>query len=142
MMHDGIAGDRDFNDPLAGYAGLARGLTNQRLHGRAHRARQLLFTAGVHHHIGDAAHQIFAEADLRVHQTVRCEHVAGFQIAEMRGNRCRADVEGDAEGSINEAGIYRDDFLALAHGGGDFPFAGPQGFLQACEHRKRASRIA
>ena len=39
--------------------------------------------------------------------------LAGFEIAEMRGDGGRADVEGDAAGAIDEPGKDRDDFLAL-----------------------------
>ena len=45
-------------------------------HGRGHLRR----AAGVHHRIGDAAHQIFAEADLRVHQAGGGLHLAVAQI--------------------------------------------------------------
>ena len=68
MMHDRVADQRDFQDLVALDAGLARGFADQRVHRLAHHARQLLVAARIHHHVGNAAHQVFAEADLRVHR--------------------------------------------------------------------------
>ena len=62
-------------------------------------ARQLLLGAGVHHHVRDAAHQVLAEADLRVHLAGRGEHLAAEEIAEVAGDRGRADVERDPVGT-------------------------------------------
>ena len=66
-------------------------------------ARQLLLGAGVEHHVGDAAHQVLAEPDLRVHLTRRREDVAGVEVAEMAGDRRGAHVERDPVGRVVEA---------------------------------------
>ena len=39
-------------------------------------ARQLRVAARIHHHVGDAAHQVLAEADLRVHRARRGDDLA------------------------------------------------------------------
>ena len=56
--------------------------------------------ARIHHHIGDAAHQILAEADLRIHRADRSDDGAGREIAEMRRDSRRAHVDRDAEGAL------------------------------------------
>ena len=70
----------------------------------AHAVGELHVAARIHHHIGDAAHQVFAEADLRVHRTDRGDNRAADEIAEMRCDRGRADVDRDAIGALREAG--------------------------------------
>ena len=74
---------------------------------------ELLIAAWVHHHIGDAAHQIFAEADLRVHRADRGEDIAGHEVAEIGGDGGRADVEGNAEDALRQAGEDRHDVAPL-----------------------------
>ena len=66
-------------------------------------ARELRLAARVHHHVRDAAHQVLAEADLRVHLAGRGEHVAGREVAEVAGDRRRADVERDRRSTVVEA---------------------------------------
>jgi len=96
-MHDGIADHRDFEDVAAlGVCG-AGDFADQRIDGGAHAPRQFRIAARIHHHVRDAAHQIFAKANLRVHQSGRGEDLAVHEIAEMRGDRRRTDVEGDAQ---------------------------------------------
>ena len=68
----------------------------------------------VHHHIGDAAHQILAEADLRVRRAGRGGDAARQQRHQMHGDGGRADVAGDAVGLVLQAGIERDDERARA----------------------------
>ena len=63
---------------------------------------QLDVAAGIHHHVGDPAHQVFAEADLRVHATGRREHLAVVEVAQMAGDGGRADVDGDADDPVDE----------------------------------------
>ena len=60
-----------------------------------------LLAARIHHHIGDAAHQVFAEADLRVHQAGGGHHLARREIGEMGGNGGGAHVDGDADRALS-----------------------------------------
>ena len=62
--------------------------------GRGHLAGAL----GMHHRVRDAAHQVLAEADLRVHHAGAGEDLAVGQVGEMAGDRGRADVDRDAVG--------------------------------------------
>ena len=87
MMHDRIADQGRFEDFAARDARLARRLADQRVHRLAHRPRQFLVAARVHHDVGDAAHQIFAEPDLRVHRPA-----AATTSPLMRSDRCAAMV--------------------------------------------------
>ena len=69
--------------------------------------RQLLLRARVEHHVGDAAHEILAEADLRVHLARGGEHFAGSEVAEVAGDRRRADVERDPVRAVVKARARR-----------------------------------
>ena len=55
----------------------------------------------------------------------------------MRGDRGRADVEGDAVGALDEAGPDRDDVAALAQRDRDLPAARAQRLLQAARARRK-----
>src|SRR5208337_1545971 len=57
------------------------------------------------------------------------------------GDGGRADVDGDAEGALGEAGIDGDDVAALAHCGGRLPTAGAQYSLQVLERREICGRV-
>ena len=98
--------------------------------------------ARVHHHIGDAAHKVFTEADLRVHQAGRRNHLAGPELAQMGSNGGGADVESDAIDRVVEARPDRDDpvagtDVAVIDGDGHLPLAGAQGtFCRSCRVRR------
>ena len=68
-------------------------------HGRGHLAGAL----GMHHRVRDAAHQVLAEADLRVHHAVGREDRAVGEVGEVAGDGRRADVDRDAERRVVEA---------------------------------------
>ena len=141
MMHDRVADQRHFQDFAACDPGLARGFADQRVHRLAHHARQLLVAARIHHHVGDAAHQIFAEADLRVHRPDRGDDLAAHEIGEMGGDGGRADIDRDAEGALGEAGHDGDDVAAFAQRDGDLPLPRAQRLLQAGERREIGVRF-
>ena len=141
MMHDRVADQRHFQDFAARDVGLARGFADQRVHRLAHHARQLLVAARVHHHVGDAAHQVFAEADLRVHRPDRCDDLAAREIGEVGGDGGRADIDRDAEGALGEARHDGDDVAAFAQRDGDLPFPRAQRLLQTSERREIGVRF-
>ena len=60
-------------------------------------------TLGMHHRVRDAAHEVLAEADLRVHHAVAGEDRAVGEVGEVAGDRRRADVDRDAVGRLVEA---------------------------------------
>ena len=76
VVHDGIANEGGFQNVLRRDAGLRRHVRCQGVQGLAHNSGHFLLTARVHHHIGHPAHQVFAKADLRVHQAGRGHHLA------------------------------------------------------------------
>ena len=135
-MHDRVADQRHFQDLATRDVGLARGFADQRVHRLAHHARQLLVAARVHHHVGDAAHQVFAEADLRVHRPDCCDDLAAHEIGKVGGDGGGADIDRDAEGALGEARHDGHDVAAFAQRNGDLPLPRAQRLLQA----ERASR--
>ena len=70
----------------------------------ADRPRHLDRAALVEHRVGDAAHEVLAEPDLRVHHAVGGEDLAVGEIREVPGDRRRADVERHAERAIVQPG--------------------------------------
>ena len=116
-------------------------LARQRVQRLADGGGHFLLAAGIHHHIGDAAHQVFAEADLRIHQAGRGRDFAGREIGEMGGDGGGADIDGEAEEPVMEARPDRDEPVAAAGDAridraGDFPFALAQRLLQVGDDRR------
>ena len=102
VVHDRVADDHDVEQLVGRLAGLAQQIGDQLVESGADARRQLLVAARVHHHVRDPAHQVFAEPDLRVHHPGSRQHLAGRQVAEMAGDRRRADIDGDAERRVDE----------------------------------------
>ncbi len=134
VVHDRVADDHGLEDQGRGDAGFGGGLDGQRVEGLSDRAGHLLRATGVHHRVGDAAHQVFAEADLRVHQAGGGADLAGGEIAEVAGDGGRADVDGEAvDGAVVEARPDVQDARLRAigvDGTGDLPVALAQRGLQ------------
>ena len=84
---------------------------------RAYGAGELLVAARVHHHVRHPAHQVLAEADLRVHPPGRREHLAGGEVAQVAGDGGRADVDRRPHDALAVPGPHGDDH-AVAHGHG------------------------
>ena len=49
----------------------------------------------MHHHVGDPAHQVLAVADLGIHHTRGGQYLAGIQVAEVRRDGGRTDIDGN-----------------------------------------------
>ena len=105
-------------------------LVDRRLHG----VGQLRPPLRVHHHVRDPAHQVLAEADLRVHRPGGRQHLARAELAQVAGDRRRPDVDRDAVGDVDEARPDRDQVVAAMHGDRDGVPAGGQGGLEVDEH--------
>ena len=142
VVHDRVADERDLEHVRAFDSGARRELGRELREAAADGAGELLLGPGVQHDVGDAAHEILAEADLRVHLAGRREHVAGREVAEMSGDGGRADVEGDAVGAVVEAGPDRRDRRAVVHGHRDRSVARVQGGLQSRQDGRCRRRAA
>ena len=117
-------------------SGLGADLADQHADRLAHRLGHRLGARRIHHHVGDAAHQILAEADLRVRRAGGGERAAGKQRGEVAGDRRRADVDGEPAGEIVQARPERDHHRPAAlvmHGGRHLPLALAQDLLHLRE---------
>ena len=81
MMHDRVAHERQAEDVLRLDAGVGYGSGHEFVDGSAHLAGQFIAALGIHHDVGDPAHQVFAKADLGIHHAVRTEHVTAAEVA-------------------------------------------------------------
>ena len=127
VMHDRVHHEDRIHDQGAVDPGLGGDLLEERVHALAHRAGHLVGAAGVHHRIGNPAHQVFAEADLRVHQPGGGHHLARAQVAQVGGDGGRAEIDGETvKRAFVEAGPEMHDARrahALVQGDGDPPAA-------------------
>ena len=127
VVHDRVADDHRLEDELARDAGLGRRLAGEVVEGGADGAGHLPRAAGVQHRVADPAHQILAEADLRVHQAGGGEDLAGGEVAEVAGDGGGADVDGEAvDAALVEAGPDVQDArlgAVVVDGAGDLPLA-------------------
>ena len=141
VMHDRIAGERRLDDVAERNARRFRRLRRKRRERLVHGLGELAIAARMHHDVGDAAHQILAEPDLRVHAAARGEDIAASEIAEMGRDRRRADVEGKAEDALLQAGIDGDDVAPVPQASRHGEIAGAQRFLQAAQHGEPGAHI-
>ena len=136
MVHDRVAGQSQFDNLGDFDLRLARDFNQQALQGFAHCAGEILFATRIHHHIGDAAHQVFTKADLWIHQTAGGDYIAIGKVAQMRGNGGRTNIYGHAIGFFFESGINRNN-ISAANSDRHLPLARTQHFLQASQHMHR-----
>ena len=146
VMHDGVADQHHLENVGDVDAALLRHILGQGIQRLPDGGGHFLLAARVHHHVGDAAHQVFAEADLRVHQACRGRDLSRREIGEMGRDGGGAHVDGDAEGLVMEARPDRDEAVAAAggareDGGGDLPLALAQHLLQVRDDGQVAGEI-
>ena len=141
VVHDRIADEGRVEDVAARDAGVCRRLADQRVHRAAHGLGQLRLAARVHHHVGDPAHQVLAEADLRVHASGGGGDLAARERGQVAGDGGGADIEGRAVGPVVEARPERDDALAPVHGDRGRPFALAERALEALQDMEVTGEI-
>ena len=120
---------------------LRRRLAEQIPHRGPHRGGHLPLPARVHHHVRDPAHEVLAEADLRVHGARRRNHLARSEVADMRRDRRRADVDGRPVHPVLQARPHRDDVAVAVDRRGDAPVAGTQRRLERLQHFEVAAQV-
>ena len=121
VVHDGIPHEGDLEHVRPLDARVPAQLGRQLREAAADGTGELLLRAGVEHHVRHAAHEVLAEADLRVHLPGRRDDLAGVEVAEMAGDRRRPDVERDAERHVVEARPDCGDDRPVVHRHGDPP---------------------
>jgi hypothetical protein len=95
----------------------------------------------VEHHVRDAAHEVLAEPDLRVHHAGTREDLTVDEVDEVTGDRRGPDVDRDAERSIVETGPDRDDVPATVHCDRDPVRAGGQRRLKPADDREVRAEV-
>ena len=98
--------------------------------------------ARVHDAVGDTAHQILAEANLRVHRAGRGEDIAGHHVAQMRRHGGRADIDGDTGHAFLQARPDADHLMAVAKGNRYLPVAGTKHRLKLLQDMKITGNLA
>ena len=118
-MHDRVPDERHLEDVRALDLGRGRELGRELRETAANDPRQLLLRPGVEHDVGHAAHEVLAEADLRVHLAGGRQHLSGEQVAQVARDGRRADVERDPVRAVVQPGPRARDRRAVVHGDGD-----------------------
>ena len=138
MVHGRVADQGRLDDVLAVDSRLRRDgggeLPDRALHRGGERRRLALVLLKV----GDAAHQVFAEPDLRVHHAAARDHLARFEVAQMPRDGSGADVDREPVHVLLEPGPHRNEVAAFVYRDGALPvaavrFAGPHCGGQALE---------
>ncbi len=78
VVHDRIADEDDFQNIRELDLGFGGNLAGKRVQRLADGGGHFLLAARIHHDVGDAAHQVFAETDLRVHDAGRSHDIADW----------------------------------------------------------------
>ena len=142
VVHDRVADERQLEDLGPLDAGPHRQRGDEPVERLAHRGRHLARALGMHHRVRDAAHEVLAEADLRVHDAVAGEDGAVGEVGEVTGDRRRTDVDGDAVGGLVKARPDADDLAALVDGDGDPVRALLEGRLERADDLEVSLEIA
>ena len=141
-MHDRVADEGQLEDLAGVDSRRGRHLIDQPADRLADRAGHQGVAAGIHHDVADPAHQILAEADLRVHQAGRGEHLTARQIAQVGRDRGRSDVDRKTVGAIMEARPHRYDAVGRMDRDRDLPMALAERLLQALQAAQIAGQLA
>ena len=104
VMHHRVTDEYTIEHEVTANASFGAQLARQLIERRPNDPRELVLAPWVHHYVADPAHQVFAEADLRVHPAPARDHVAGRQLTQMTSDRGGPDVNGHTENGIDEAG--------------------------------------
>ncbi|MNI30335.1 hypothetical protein D3C73_841810 [compost metagenome] len=112
-MHDRISDKDTVENVFTRNIALGAYLVDQAVQSLAHGIGHRSASVRVHHHIGDAAHQVFAEADLRVGRAGGCHRAAGEKRRKMHGDRRRADITGDPVSLVLQPRIKGDQARAF-----------------------------
>ena len=118
VVHDRIADEDQLEDLVACGATLLAEPADEFVERRADCPGQLDLPSGVHHHVGDPAHEVLAEPDLGVHGPGGGECRAGRQVEQVAGQGGGTDVDGDAERPVAEPRPDGHDLADVAYGHG------------------------
>ena len=136
VMHDRVADDRELQDLGALDAGTVAQRREQPVERLAHGGRHLARALVVHHRVRDPAHEVFAVADLRVHDPGAGEDRAVGQVGQMPGDRGRSDIDRDAERTVVEARPDRDELVAAVDRDRDPVVTGRERRLESLHDRE------
>ena len=112
VVHDRVADHRELEDLDALDPGPHRQRRDEPVERLADGGGHLGGALGMHHRVRDAAHQVLAEADLRVHHAVAGEDRAVGQVGQVAGDGRGPDVDGDAIRLLVEPRPDRDHLAA------------------------------
>ena len=129
-MHHRIGHQSNFENILDSAIYLFGHFNKQLVEGFADHCGHFVGTLRVHHHIGDATHQVFAKTNLRIHQTGAGHYLAGTEITEMGSNGGGTHIHGHTIGAISKARPEGNNLLVFVHGHTDATLAFGQCWLQ------------
>ena len=115
VVHDWIPDQGHLEDVLPVDPGVGGELPDQFVDRLSHHPGHLGLTTGVHHHVGHPAHQIFAEADLRIHHAGAGFHFTAGEITQMGGHSRRAHIHRHPLDTFLELRPDRDNLPAPAN---------------------------
>ena len=114
VVHDRVTDEHDLEHVARGDLGLRTQFECERIQRSANGRGEFFVATRIHHHVRDATHEIFTEADLRVHDTRTRNDFTRRQVDEVTGNGRRADVDGNTECGVDESRPYGDDLTGRA----------------------------
>ena len=141
VVHDRVAHEHGLDHILQITAGLRGHFLGELVDCVAHHTGHLHLASRIHHHIGDAAHEVFAKADLRIHDTRRGQHLSGGEVAEVCRNRGGTHIHRKPAERLLEPGKDANDLTQVIHGNGDGPFALTKFLLKRLKDAQLKSQI-
>jgi len=118
MVHDRVCHNGHIEYVFYRDARLFGGASGKLIESFVHHPGHRLIATLVHHHVRNATHQILTKSDLRVHRIGSGEHFSAIEIAQLGGNRGRAQVDGESIDFFLFTRPDADNLLMLIHGCG------------------------
>ena len=137
VVHDGITRDGDVQYLSALDAAVPRDVGDEAIDALANDAGEFAGRLGMHRYVRHAAHEILAEAYLRVHDAARRYVLARRQV-EVRRYRRGSDIDREPVDVVPESRPYGDDARLIVHRDGHPPVTGAQGLLQCRQYDRIA----
>ena len=133
MHHGGVADGNHLVDVARAQAHRVGGLCDQLIDRLDDGFVHLFGAIFVHHGIRDAAHQVFAKGDLRVHRRLSRQHHARAQVAQVGGHCRAADIDGDSVNALDIASLDVEHLSVVPHDHRHAPVALAQRQLQPAQ---------
>ena len=129
MMHHRVGNKGQFEDVSCFDVHFPDNIIYQGVDSCLYRLGHCLFATGVHHDVGNTAHQIFTKTNLWIHDAATGDNLTGREITKVTGDGGRPNVNCKPVDRLFEPWPYSQDFAFIVDCHGYLPISRAQGCL-------------